>query len=328
MEADHGRTAAAMRILLRVLAAAALLVVTWVLVTAWGPVVHGHPAYLVLLALTLVVAAALLWWSVRLRSPVRGWRLAGVVAAAVLVAAWLGIVAWLKPFGAVEPALAAMVSDASVTVEESATAIVLRPAEAPSGRGLLYQPGARVDARAYAAMLRPLAEAGVTVVIPKQPLGIAFLATGALDSARAAHPEVASWVVGGHSLGGTVAASTAEGDASTAAPVTGLLLHASYPASDMSGTLDVEVLSVSGSADGLATPADIEASRADLPPGAEFVTIDGGVHAFFGDYGPQPGDGQPGITQDEARAQITAASRAFVTGVPCSGCTTGTTVRP
>jgi hypothetical protein len=308
-----------MRILLRVMAAAALLVVVWALATAWGPVVHGHPAYPVLLAVTLLVAGALLWWSFRLTSPLRGWRLVGVIVGLVLVAAWLAVIAWLKPFGAVEPALTAMASDASVTVEESATAIVLRPADAPTGRGLLYQPGARVDARAYAAMLRPLAEAGVTVVIPKQPLGIAFLATGALDSARAAHPEVASWVVGGHSLGGTVAASTAESDASGTAPVTGLLLHASYPASDMSGTLDVGVLSVSGSEDGLATPTDIESSVADLPPGADFVTIDGGVHAFFGDYGPQPGDGQPGISHDQARAEISAASLAFVIGAPVAG---------
>jgi pimeloyl-ACP methyl ester carboxylesterase len=56
--------------------------------------------------------------------------------------------------------------------------------------------------RAYAAVLRPLADAGYTVVIPKQPLGIAFLATGAFESTRDAHPDIDSWVVGGHSLGG------------------------------------------------------------------------------------------------------------------------------
>jgi hypothetical protein len=87
----------------------------------------------------------------------------------------------------------------------------------------------------------------------------------------------------------------------------------------MSGTLDVGVLSVSGSEDGLATPTDIESSVADLPPGADFVTIDGGVHAFFGDYGPQPGDGQPGISHDQARAEISAASLAFVIGAPVAG---------
>ena len=177
----------------------------------------------------------------------------------------------------------------------------------------MFQPGAKVEARAYAAVLRPLAEAGVTVVIPKQPLGIAFLAMGAFESARDALPGIERWVLGGHSLGGTVAAMDAEEhDGDAVAPVAGLLLYASYPASDMSTTLTSEVLSVSGSEDSLATPADIEESRSMLPPDAGFVEIDGAVHAFFGDYGPQPGDGSPTITQDDARAQIGSASVGFV----------------
>ena len=61
--------------------------------------------------------------------------------------------------------------------------------------------------------------------------------------------------------------------------------------------------------DGLATPADIEASAPNLPEGSAFVTVEGAVHSFFGDYGPQPGDGQPTISHDEARTQISNASR-------------------
>jgi dienelactone hydrolase len=104
--------------------------------------------------------------------------------------------------------------------------------------------------------------------------------------------------------------------------VDGLLLYASYPATDISATLppQVKVLSVSGSNDGLATPADIEASRADLPPTARFVVIDGGVHAYFGDYGPQGGDGTATIPRENAQAQIKAATLEFLqqlrTGVP------------
>lgn len=317
-----------MRIAVRLVAAAGLLVVGWALATSWGGIVHGNPAYLALLLVTVVGCLLLTWWSWRLRTPVRGGRLVGSIVLLVLACAWLAGVAWLRPFSAVEPALAAMESDSAVTVEETATVITLVPAE-PSGRGLLYQPGAKVEARAYAAVLRPLAEAGITVVIPKQPLGIAFLSMGALDAAREAHPDVQAWVVGGHSLGGTVSAMTAEEqDDETVAPVTGLLLHASYPASDMSTTLTAEVLSVSGTADGLATPADIEASAADLPPTTVFLPLEGVVHAFFGDYGPQPGDGEPGVSHDEARAEISDASRAFVLDVPCSDCGPGATVRP
>lgn len=306
-----------MRWVVRAVAALAVIAVAWCCLTAWPAIVHGHPLYAILLALTLIVALLVIAQSFRGRPSARGWRRVVAIILLVLALGWLAVLVWLRPFPAVEPALAAMQSDAVVTVVESPTQIVMTPTAEPSTTGVFFQPGAKVDARAYAAILRPLAEAGYTVVIPKQPLGIAFLATGAFESAQAANPQITQWVVGGHSLGGTVAAIDAEQhDSDATAPVSGLLLYASYPASDMSESLTSAVLSISGTNDGLATPADIDASRADLPADAEFLAVDGAVHAFFGDYGPQPGDGTPTITHDQARAEIGQASVAFVDGQP------------
>ena len=119
-------------------------------------------------------------------------------------------------------------SDSSVTVTEDATRIVLAPTGTEPSTGVFFQPGAKVDARAYAAVLRPLAEDGRLVVIAKQPLSLAFLATGAFASTRPAYPAITRWVVGGHSLGGVVAASDAAAhDEEATAPVVGLLLFAS-----------------------------------------------------------------------------------------------------
>lgn len=296
----------------RVVAASALVVVAWACLTAWPAIVHGHPAYAVLLVLTVVVAVISLVRSFGEPRERGGFRRFLRVVVLVLGAVWVGAIWWLRPFSAVEPALAAMQSDAKVTVTESLTDIVLTPASGATGVGVLFQPGAKVEARAYAAVLRPLAESGTTVVIVKQPLSIAFLALGAFDSARAAHPEVTRWVVGGHSLGGTVAAIEADSSGSGAE---GLLLYASYPATDMSETLEGFVLSISASNDGLATPADIDASKANLPPSSTFLVIEGAVHAYFGDYGPQPGDGTPTISHDDARRQISDASVQFVAGL-------------
>jgi dienelactone hydrolase len=100
--------------------------------------------------------------------------------------------------------------------------------------------------------------------------------------------------------------------ADPSSPVVGVVLFASYPAGDLHASLDVPVLSVSGSRDGLATPDKIAASQATLPAGTTFTTIDGGVHAFFGDYGPQPGDGTPTISHDQARTAISLATVDFV----------------
>lgn len=295
------------------IAGVALLAVGWAVLTAWPAIVHGHPAYAILLALTALVAVFTLWLSTRPGDPVRGWRRVLGVVAAALALVWIAGLAWLRPFPAVEPAVTAMVSDSSVLVEESPTQIQLTPTSGPASIGVVFQPGARVDARAYAAILRPLAEAGYEVLIPKQPLGIPFLSMGAFEAARDANPQIERWVVGGHSLGGTIAAMDAEAhDTDVVAPVAGLMLYASYPASDMRTTLTGEVISILGTNDGLATPARIGESQSDLPESAEFVPVEGAVHSFFGDYGPQPGDGTPTISHDDARREISERSVLFL----------------
>ena len=224
----------------------------------------------------------------------------------------LALIWWLVPYSAAPPALAAMTSDDTLTVTETPSQIVMTPTGIPSEVGVLFQPGALVDARAYAAVLRPLAENGHIVVIPKQPFGIAFLSTGAFSSARTEHPTVDRWVLGGHSLGGVVAATDAQSFSKEPGdPVAGVLFFASYPASDMS-TLPTPVLSIFASNDGLATPEKVSASKAMLPKDTTFTVIKGGVHANFGDYGPQAGDGEPTVSRDEARTQISSVSLAFV----------------
>jgi dienelactone hydrolase len=230
------------------------------------------------------------------------------VLTAVVVLLVVGLLGWLRPFEAGPDALAALGSDGSVSVRDTPTTIELAPVGTLPAVGLVFSPGARVDSRAYAALLRPIAEAGYLVVILKEPFGLAITQIDQAAEPIADHPEISSWAVGGHSLGGVSAASFA---ADNAATVAGLLLWASYPNGDLSNTT-LQVESISGSNDGLTTPADIERSIAKLPPDTTFTVIDGGVHAFFADYGEQPGDGQPGIDRDAASAQIIRASTAFL----------------
>jgi hypothetical protein len=300
----------------RIVAVVAILVVAWCLATEWSGIVHAHPAYPVLLILTVAGAVLALVRARRTRPRPYGWRRVLRVVAVVAAVGWIALIAWLRPFSAQEPAISAMASDSRVTVVEYPTQIVMTPTGTVSSTGVFFQPGAKVDARAYAAVLRPLAEAGHVVVIPKQPLSIAFLAITAFSSTTPDYPGVNGWVVGGHSLGGTVAAIDANShDHDATAPVLGLLLYASYPATDLSTTLSAHVLSISASNDGLATPAKIQASKGLLPATTTYTVITGAVHAFFGDYGPQPGDGTPTISHDQARHEISDTSTQFLTGL-------------
>lgn len=294
----------------RLCALAAIAVVVWACATEWGGIVHGHPAYAVVLgATTLLAIGALVSAGTRERGRGR-WRTVGRVTTTLLAIAGIAIVGWLRPHTATDPSLTAMMSDTDVTVTETATSITFTPAVGDAGVGLFFQPGALVDARAYAAVLRPVAESGHTVVIAKQPLGIAFLSLTAFDASRSAHPDIAEWVIGGHSLGGTVAAQLA----ATESTASGLILFASYPASDISSA-DISAASISGTRDGLSTPEKIEASHQNLPADTVFVAIEGASHAQFGDYGTQSGDGTPTVSDDDARRQISRAAVDIVTEV-------------
>ena len=305
-----------------VLGGACVVVVALVLATSWSPVVAGHPAYLVTLLFVAaggVVAVALATLTVRShtsrppteRSRTRTWGLwIGRAVATVAVVGLLAVLWWLRPLGATDVALDALSSGDGVTVAQSATRIELRPTDTLDPTGVVFYPGAKVDARAYAAILRPLAEAGHLVVIVKLPFGIAFTDINAASSVIAAEDGVDHWVVAGHSLGGTAAAKYA---ADNPDDVDGLVLWASYPADSLADDEDLAVLSVSGTNDGLTTPADVEKSKADLPPDTKFVAVPGAVHADFGDYGPQAGDGTPTVPRDKAQRQIASATLAFLT---------------
>ena len=73
--------------------------------------------------------------------------------------------------------------------------------------------------------------------------------------------------------------------------------------------LDLVVTSISGSRDGLATPADIADSRSDFPAEQlHFVVVPGAVHADFGDYGTQRGDGERAISHAAAQRELSRQS--------------------
>ncbi len=224
----------------------------------------------------------------------------------VLLAAG-GFVAWALFVPAPMPeAIDALKSDAWVSVE-SGPWIVFTPAGHDPDTGFIFYPGGRVDARAYAPVARAIAAGGNRVVIAPMPLNLAVFAPDSARAVIAAYPQVKHWAVGGHSLGGAMAAAFAQQNPGA---VQGLVLWAAYPAENNSlAASPLRVVSVYGTRDGLATPAKIEASRRLLPADTRFVAIEGGNHAQFGWYGPQDGDNAATISREAQKAQIVAATR-------------------
>lgn len=293
-----------------------VVVVLWAFVTAWVGIWGSSPAYLITLVLAGASAGAFIAWALLVgpaatRSPRRTWisRAGLLLGGAVMI----GALVYLRPLSAEPVAIDALDGGNGVTVDVSLSMIRLTPQADARATGLAFYQGAKVDPQAYAHILRPLAEAGFPVVIFKQPYNLAVLDSKAANAVIGNTDDtVDRWVVGGHSLGGAMAASYAEQERDE---LSGLLLYAAYPVNDMSARADLAVMSVFGTNDAIATPTEIEESGAELPPTTQFVPIDGAIHSYFGDYGPQRGDGTSNVSRAVAQREIAAATLSLLSEV-------------
>ena len=159
----------------------------------------------------------------------------------------------------------------------------------------IFYPGGKVEHTAYAPLLRACAERGMLCVLIRMPCNLAVFNINGANGIPEQFPGVEHWYLGGHSLGGAMAASYA---ADHADELDGLVLLAAYSTRDLTGS-GLAVLSVYGSEDGVLDLAKYEQYRSNLPAGTSEVVIDGGCHAGFGRYGAQTGDGTPAISGDE-----------------------------
>ena len=171
----------------------------------------------------------------------------------------------------------------------------MRIYEASEARcGLIFYPGGKVQFDAYEPLMQACAARGIHCVLLKMPGNLAVLDINAADGIREMFPGIEKWYIGGHSLGGSMAAAYLDKHADD---FDGLILLASYSTADLSG-FDTAVLSVYGSEDGVLNAEKYAENKKNLPEGFTEIIIPGGCHANFGMYGPQKGDGAPSITNE------------------------------
>ena len=161
---------------------------------------------------------------------------------------------------------------------------------------LIFYPGGKVEPTAYLPLLMALAEDGVDCFLVRMPLNMAFLNMNAAADIRAAY-AYEHWYIGGHSLGGAIAAVYAaeHGDG-----LDGLILLAAYATKPLDAHL--AALELHGSEDGVLNRKKLKAGEQYLPASALSFELPGGNHAQFGDYGPQKGDGVPTVSRTEQTA--------------------------
>lgn len=230
------------------------------------------------------------------RGPRKIWRiLLGILIVIVLIAGW-GAWKVFTPYQPDETAEAALAEEAdAVKVNELEHWIGFEPAK-PSGAGVILYPGTLVKPESYAPLARRLAEKGHHVVIVKMPLNLPLTSPNLAGEVLKAYPKE-SFVIGGHSLGGVMAARYA---AAHAGQIKGVFFLASYP--DSKGDLknkNLPVISLLGSDDGVINMDQVQSGRAYLPADTLYFTVEGGNHAQFGSYGAQKGDNTAQISAAE-----------------------------
>jgi hypothetical protein len=230
-----------------------------------------------------------------------------------------GFVVWASNAAQPQPeALDALRTDELVRFRDDTwhSWYLFRPGEdaVPPQTGFIFYPGGRVDARAYAPEARAIAAEGYLVILVPMPLNLAVISPNRAKQVIEAYPEIEQWVIGGHSLGGSMAASFAHGHSED---VAGLVLWAAYPAdwNDLSAQSDLRVASIYGTLDGLATAEQIKDSGILLPPDTVWVPIEGGNHAQFGWYSPQSGDLEATISHEAQSSQVVAATLELLSSV-------------
>jgi dienelactone hydrolase len=233
------------------------------------------------------------------------------VVGVLVVAVGIGLAWFFSPQQLLPEATAALASTAGATFSDDEAGLTFTPTAAPPAVGLVLYPGAKVPAEGYAPTARALAERGYLAVVVPMPLNFAIFDVGAADRVMAAHPEIRRWAIGGHSLGGAMAAQYA---ADHPEAVAGLALCGAYSAADLAAA-SLAASSVYGSLDAAVATIEDPATKALLPPATAYVRLEGGNHEQCGWYTGQPNDPPATISREEQQEQLVDAWAELLAGL-------------
>lgn len=211
----------------------------------------------------------------------------------------LAVLVWfLIPLGPLDQAEDSLISSETVVVEEDPW-LTFTPA-AETTTGFIFYPGARVSPVSYAPAARDIAEQGYLAVVVPMPLNMAVLSPNRAEAVIVAHPEIVTWVIGGHSLGGAMAAQFANNHRPD---IDGVVLWGAYPGANTSlRNTGQDVVVVFGTRDCISTPDEVLAATVRLPEDTELVSVEGGNHTQFGWYEGQIGSCTATISREDQQS--------------------------
>ncbi|ORX76654.1 hypothetical protein BCR32DRAFT_329264 [Anaeromyces robustus] len=167
-------------------------------------------------------------------------------------------------------------------------------------KALIFYPGGKVEETAYSDILYEIAKKGIDCYLVKMPFRLAIFNKNKANSIIKENKNLyKKWYIGGHSLGGAMAASYASDHEKD---LDGLVLLAAYSINKLPE--DMKVISFLGSNDKVLKWDTYKENIKNLPSNYTEIIIKGGNHGQFGDYGIQKGDGKADISVTEQHKQI------------------------
>lgn len=241
----------------------------------------------------------------------RLWKRVRQIWVATGITATVAFVTWsLIAYRASAEAISSLHSDSSVRVThaEGVWQIVPNGRQDARHAAFVFFPGALVDPRAYAPLARAVASAGYAAYIVELPRRGAFGGATApevqmrLQAALQGLNESVKVVIGGHSRGAVVASQMVSQRPADFAGL--ILIGTSHPRDADLSSLDLPVVKIVGTRDGLATRPEVQQNAAKLPSSTRWIWVEGGNHSQFGWYGFQPGDWTATIEASEQRQRL------------------------
>lgn len=160
--------------------------------------------------------------------------------------------------------------------------------------GIIFYQGASVEPLAYVPLLSAIAEDGYAIYAPQFPCGMAVFDIDAAEGVINQHPDIKSWYIAGHSMGGRSASKYAPSNSENLMGI----ISISSPVDDGVANLDLPLLMLYGNLDGIYHGTE---SSDVLPEDTTICCINGANHAQFGDYGEQLMDNEATISPEKQR---------------------------
>lgn len=230
------------------------------------------------------------------KRPYRKLKIAGITVLLVCALLFGGFLLWANDYyHADDTALSIMNGDSPPEVIDNLTIL---SADNSADTGIIFYPGAKVEALAYLPILEKIANQGYTCVLVKMPFHMAIFDVNAADAVYAKLPQISNWYIAGHSMGGAMASAYASKNPEK---VSGLILLGAYIYGDYPPEKSLTIYGTFN-----------DSLEKNIDYTQNIVKIEGGNHAQFGNYGKQKGDPDATITAEEQQNIAVAAICDFI----------------